>query len=401
MIRYLIQFAAAALILTVGLFFANKIGRNKPKIEATAKAAQAPMVRVHEIAPGRHELRIKASGEMRPVREVTLTPQVSGKVVHISPELSVGGRFRSGQTMLRIDDKDYRIARRQAKNEIARAEVDIELEQGRGEVAQREWNLLADDLSGVSGNAALARREPQARAAQLALDNARARLDQAELHLSRTKLKAPFNATVVSETVEIGQVVGPTSRVATLVGTDALWARIRVPVQQLSLFETANETEGTRGSPAQVRQVGVDATPWPGHVERMVYELDSETRSAQLLVTVDNPFDPQSSPGPGPGRTPLLPGAFVEVEIRGRSATPLFAVPRTAIVDGNQVWRVVDGSKIEKRKLEVVWSDVEAVHVRSGVRAGDELVLDPPKLVIEGMQVRVHDESPPARSRRT
>ena len=80
---------------------------------------------------------------------------------------------------------------------------------------------------------ALAQREPQLEASRLALKAAQSALKKAQLDLTRTTLRAPFNAMVVSENVDTGQLISPQTSVARLVGTDEYHVQVSVPVASL------------------------------------------------------------------------------------------------------------------------------------------------------------------------
>ncbi|MCB0359031.1 MAG: hypothetical protein KDD44_05330, partial [Bdellovibrionales bacterium] len=62
------------------------------------------------------------------------------------PNLILGGVIPEGALLLEIDPRDYQIAVDAAKAALARAEVELRLEQGNRVVAQREWELLGDEV---------------------------------------------------------------------------------------------------------------------------------------------------------------------------------------------------------------------------------------------------------------
>jgi multidrug resistance efflux pump len=134
--------------------------------------------------------------------------------------------------------------------------VELELEKGRGDVAQREWQILRSDSD--ANLAPLALRSPQLVAAKQSLAGAQANLKQAELALSRTHFTAPFNALVLDESIEVGQVVAPGAPLATLIGTDRFWVSVSLPVDELgrrscgrtSAQERRSCAEGTSSSSA-------------------------------------------------------------------------------------------------------------------------------------------------------
>ena len=76
--------------------------------------------------------------------EVMLQPEVGGRVTWQSKELVPGGRFGEDQAILKVDDRDYKLAVESARSQVRRARLDYTLERRRGEVAKREWNSFGE-----------------------------------------------------------------------------------------------------------------------------------------------------------------------------------------------------------------------------------------------------------------
>jgi len=101
-----------------------------------------------------------------------------------------------GETLVRIDRADYETVLQQRESERRQARADLEIEMGRQNVAEQEFQLLDNELSGP--NKALVLRQPQLDSAQAAVDAAEAAVRRARLDLQRTQVKAPFDARVLS-----------------------------------------------------------------------------------------------------------------------------------------------------------------------------------------------------------
>jgi multidrug efflux pump subunit AcrA (membrane-fusion protein) len=181
------------------------------------KTLEGTLVEVIQIDAGQHEVDLYAKGTVVPAREVVLQAELGGRVIWQSPELVVGGRFKEGEPIVRIDPRDYQLRVETHRSQVNRARLDLSIEARRGEVAKREWDAFGEiDVS--DEQRALAQREPQLESMRLALKAAQSALKKAQLDLTRTTLRAPFNAMVVSESVDSGQLISPQSLVARLVG---------------------------------------------------------------------------------------------------------------------------------------------------------------------------------------
>ena len=95
------------LALTVGALVALLIAINKPKVEQAAYEPTMPPVRVTTARATTEYLSVTSQGTVQPRMQTELIPEVSGRVIWISPSLVNGGAFREDDTLLRIDDADY------------------------------------------------------------------------------------------------------------------------------------------------------------------------------------------------------------------------------------------------------------------------------------------------------
>jgi RND family efflux transporter MFP subunit len=384
--RYLTVGILPALILLTGAALAVGAVLTKPTATRARPPAAAPVVEVMEAQPGAAQAKVVATGLVQAARRVTLTAEVGGRIISHSPQLIPGGRVQKGELLAQIDPRDYRLMVAQEQGRVRQAEVELELERGRQRVALREWELLRKDQS--PEQAPLALRKPQLRAAEQALEAAKSGLERAKLSLERTALRAPFNAVVVEESVEVGRVLGPGTQVATLIGTDELWVATAVQVEDLAFLDVPG-LGAEQGSSAVISQRlgGGRELERKGRILRLMGELDPASRRASLLVAVEDPF------GSAGGGLPLLPGAHVTVTLLGRSQDGVVPVPRAAVVDGTRVWTLDPQDKLRRRQVEIGWTSADRVYVVGGLGPGERVVTSPLALPIEGAPVRVDGEA--------
>lgn len=376
-----------AAILGAAGFGASTLVQSAETAEKDPPPVVAPLVEVITVQQATLAARVVGTGVVEPEREVTLSAEVSGRLTKVADSLVVGGRVKKGDFIAKIDGRTYDLSVRQQNSQVAKARSDLELEKGKGAVAEREWDLLGGDVS-KRKRSALALREPQLEAAQVALESAKASLDRAKFDRSRTRVVAPFNATITREAVEVGAYMAPGAQVATLIGTDAFRVRVSLPIEDLALIDVPG-LHGKTGSTAHILQeLGSRTIERKGTVIRLVGELDADSRTAQVLVQVKDPLDPPD------GELPLLPGAFVRVEIDGKRAQDVSPVPRTALTEGSRVWVVAEDDTISPRELTIAWSDGETVFASAGVKDGERLMVTDLPTLAKGMAVRVSDAKP-------
>lgn len=349
------------------------------------KPLEGTLVEVIQITTNRHEVDLHAKGTVVPAQEIVLQPELGGRVTWQSSELVAGGRFKAEQPILRIDARDYQLAVESYRSQVNRAKLDLAIEARRGEVAKREWNAFGEmDVS--DEQRALAQREPQLEASKLALKAAQSSLKKAQLDLTRTTLRAPFNAMVVSENVDAGQLIGPQTSVARLVGTDEYHVQVSVPVASLRTVRA--RTSDTPGSEVKiVQRVGQETIERPGEVIRQLPDLDPGGAMARLLVTIENPLGQR-------GDLPLLLGSFVDVAIGAQPIDDAVRLPRVALRNGRNVYVMNDENLLEIRDVQIAWTEPDAVLVTGGLRPNERVVISRIATPVPNMLLRTAQQEP-------
>lgn len=389
MARRILRALLPLLVLGAGLVVFMALVKTRPTAQRAARPSQGAPVRVVAAKPTDQPLAIQAQGQVVPARQVVLSAELNGRVIWQSPELVPGGVVREGDMLARIDPRDFRTALERETAAVETNRVLEQTEQRRRAVAEREWQLM--EREGVTASPegrSLSLREPQLRSAQATVAASQAQLSQARLTLSRTVLRAPFNATVLERSVELGQLVGPTVRLATLVGTDHFWVQVALPLEALGSIRVR---DGEEGSTAQVVQhVGERTIERTGHVVRLLKDLDPAGRMARVLVEIDDPLE--LGKAPEERGLPLLIGASVRVQIDAGAARGVFEIPREALRDGEVVW-VVQGGRLAVRSIRIVWRRAETLLVGSGLVDGDLVIVSPLAGAARGMAVRAVEDA--------
>ena len=140
----MIKFVLPVAILLVGLGSARFLISQKKQTEKKAPEARVATVEYVEVTAGAPRSRIEATGTVEGDRQVSLSSLVAGEVVYVANDLDPGGRFRKGATLHRVARTDYELAVAQEASRVQQAELELALEQQRGETAAREWALLGE-----------------------------------------------------------------------------------------------------------------------------------------------------------------------------------------------------------------------------------------------------------------
>ena len=403
------RYILSMLLICAGVGTAVVLYLTKPKTRKSPPARPAPLVETAELRHTSEPVTIEAYGTVVAAKQLTLQAQVEGRIVYQDPRLVLGGLIAAGRKLLQIDPEDYSLAIKQRQAEVEEARFDVEMEEGRRVIAQREWKLLEKQITTSQAGRRLALRQPHEKRATARLQAAESRLAQARLDEKRATLICPFNALVQAESVERTQLVDKQAKLATLVGTDEFWVQVSVPLGKLSRISFPRGDKG--GSAAKIVLDTANGLPVvrQGRVLRLRGDLDPSGRMVRVLVAIDNPLDlppwptdaATSSAPMNMGPRCILLGCYVKVEIDAGRADGVYVVPRAALREGDRLWLVDGEGKLVFRDAAVLWRRPDEVLLRCEVRAGERLVLSRLGAPLPGMTVRLHERSASAPATRS
>ena len=362
-----------------------------PTVPKTEREVKPTFVEVLTARAQAEQAVIVAYGTVQEHQRLIVKPEISGRVVKLNPRLVIGETLDKGAALLQIDPRDYRVAVDEQRAALAKAEFDLKVELGNQAVAKREWSLLnpsAGEVNRLSRQLAL--RRPHLKEKRIALAAAKSRLGKARLNLRRTVLRAPFNALVLNESVEIGQLINPQSTVATLVGTDEFRVQVSVPIRQLEWIAFP-DVGASQGSPVRVIRERGNGEPVVrrGTVVELLGDVTQNGRMAQVLISIVDPVELEK---PARVRRPLLLGEYVRVEIEGPELQNVIVLPRNAIREGTRVWVKNAENQLDVRPVEIVLSRKDTVLIGRGIRDGEEIITSQVPAAIPGLPLQTVEE---------
>ncbi len=369
-------------LVAAGIIFL--IRATEPKAEKSSNMRKSAAL-VETVVAERGTFRpvIVALGTVEPAREIDLGPRIGGEVVSMAENFLPGGFVSEGELLLEIDPADYENTLAMRQSDLEQAQAELEQEEGQQDAAKQEFALLGEEIDPASR--ALVLREPQIRSAKARVDSARAMLEMASLDLERTKIRAPFDAQILTRNVNLGSQVSPGVPLARLVGIETYWVVASVPQNDLQWIQLPGGD--TAGASVDVAKPGIwrDGQLRHGEVARLVGALDDETRLARLLITVEDPLARETE------APPLLLGTVVEARIKGRELRDVVRLKREYLHKGNTVW-VYDEGKLAIRTASIVFQDVDYAYLSSGVEAGEQVIATGLATVAEGILLRSSNE---------
>ncbi len=363
-------------------------------------------------------------GTARPHRRTTISPEVSGRVLAINPNLEEGNVVQEGDVLFEIDERDYSLARQEAQADLARLEAQLDqlgtekqndkerlkLAQAMLEVARRDYDRVERlyETGGVESEARVDAERMKLRQQELAvqeienkiglygtlaksleaqIDSANARIDKALLNLERARVTAPFTGRVEQKSVEKGQRIQAGSQTVVLADDRILEIPVSLDSESVSrwlnLIPHRHSQHWFRPAGEIVAQVqwteGKGRDVYTGRLDR-IESYDSKTRTFRVVVRLEGQ---SSNKG-----FPLAAGMFCEVRIPGKQAKNVIPIPREAVDSNGSVLLSHEG-RLKTRTVQVVRYQGRIALVSSGIEPGDVVLTSRPPQVIDGMRVDV------------
>jgi RND family efflux transporter MFP subunit len=368
-------------ILGSAVLIAIALHRYSPNADKRPKQARQSVlsVDVETIEPRDYQVEVASFGSITPRTEAVLVTQVSGIITQVSPSFRDGGFFEKGQELLTIDDRDYRNAITIARADLANAELALAEEQARVAQAERDWARLGKGKP----SSALVLRQPQLLVAQSNLASAKAKLEQAKLDLSRTRVIAPYAGRILNKEVDLGQFIANGSRLAQTYAIDYFEVRLPISLDQQSLLNLPDEFKRGPQLSAQPKvsikaNYGRQSYQWDARLVRSEGALDTNSRQLYVVAQLDNPFGEANQ-----GKPPLKVGQFVSATIEGRVLENVFVIPRISLYQGSQVV-ILEKGTLQRRDVSVLWHDEQHYVIGDGLKPGEQIVTTPLGQVISG-----------------
>ncbi|WP_250463183.1 efflux RND transporter periplasmic adaptor subunit [Microbulbifer litoralis] len=328
-------------------------------------------------------LNVRTQGEVRAHTEIDLSAEVSGRIVAISDNFAEGAGFEPGETLVQLDDADYRLALARAKAGVAQAEVLLLQARAAASIKRQQWLQLNPDREPTP----LQVNRPQVAEAEANLRSAQAELSDAERDLARTRIALPYRGRVASRAVGVGQYVTTNTPLGRVFATDRMEVRLPLTDAQLQELDLPmGFVAGEQNPGPQVTlsaQVGSRQHQWRGRIVRTQASVDQQTRLIYAVAEVNDPYGAGASDG-----APLAVGLFVSAEAQSTRERRAVVLPREALRNADKVY-VVDGDdQLDIRTVDVLSTSENRVVVASGVADGERVVTSTVANAVDGMQVQ-------------
>ena len=341
-------------------------------LRPVAPVAVAKLGRAVDTRPGTVE--VKAEFQME------LKSEVGGRV-RVST-LDVGKKVFKGDVLVQLDTGDVDLDIERIKNEIVAARRKVEVGSTlRADVLNTRDTVANLDRQTKAGAYPQAELDKQQRSLQqleqrmdldevnlkLSLDTFENSLRAKEREKTKMTIIAPSDCVVTEVFARAGDLISSNSPIASLIATT------RTVEAKLSEENFAAVKIGQR---ATVRFLTYGADQYNAIITKLLPAADPATQRYTIFLEVNLPE----------GRT-LVPGLTGEVSIVIAQRDNAVIIPRRALV-GDFVY-VVEGSRLNLRKIEKGYDSLNQVEILKGLNAGDQVVVEQQDRFRDGDRVRV------------
>jgi len=302
------------------------------------------------------------SGEVTPAFQVEVKPEVGGKVQKI--HVVAGQQVSKGDLLVTIDDTDLMNEKAAAETEIEGARLSVEKNRGnysRAEALFKE-KLISKEV--------FANLEADFRISENTLEKAERKLQTVNDRLSKTRILAPGDGTILDVYVNEGQVVVGAASVNS--GTMLV---LFADLTRLLINAHVNQLDAGRLSVGQEMGIRFAEDDTAGAKARIEFIAPVATVKNNIKG-----FEVQAMILDNAGR--LKPGMSVSMDVELGRANKVVTVPVAAVFKDkdDRVVYVRKGAGIERRKVAVGLIDMSRAEIKSGVEEGEEILLIEPAL---------------------
>jgi|TARA_B100001971_G_scaffold54919_1_gene50035 RND family efflux transporter MFP subunit len=417
MTRRVLQILLPLMIVGIGISGSILLVTNKRQVQPIPRERLTPRIETVEVTLGNFQPTITAQGTVKAHTVIGLSPEISGRIIFVSPKLVVGGLFDEAEELVRIDARDYELVLKQAHADINIAQAQITnamaqlssaaakraqsearkmREEAEANAARAEWILLGKKMeppdlllripqikearAGITSAIALSSAaNAQMQSAAALVKAAEATREQAELNVKRCVIKAPFRCRVQSRNVGVGMIASRASVLAQLQSIDYAEIPLPLPLDEFRHLQITNACRGgtilTNGPPVTLAANG---NQWSGRIIRSEGEIQADTQMMAVVARVSKPYEED--------RPTLNFGQFVSASIQGRKFKGVATLPATVLHDGDLVY-VLNKNKLHSRKVKVFWSSRKNIAISSGLTNGERICATSLDSFVEGMGV--------------
>jgi RND family efflux transporter MFP subunit len=366
--KYLVIAATGAILLFVGYYFFRGGLAATPEVEVTTASLTSP---------SSANAVLTASGYVVAQQKAAIASKATGRLVFLGVE--EGDKVKLNQIIARIEDTDVAAALMQSRANLELSKADFD---DANQWLDRTRTMFT---SGTMSKSELDGAEARFKRIEASIKSAEANVRASEVALENTRIRAPFDGTVLTKNANVGEVVAPfaagaSSRAAVVTIADMSSLEVEADVSE------SNITRVTPGGPCEITLDAYPEARYQGFVHKIVPTADRAKATVLTKVRFkerDERVLPEMS-----AKVTFLSKALDAAEAK---QTPKLTVPSTSVVarDGKDVVLLVRDETILEATVRIGGRIGERSIIEEGIAQGDKIILRPDPTLTSGTKVKV------------
>jgi RND family efflux transporter MFP subunit len=377
--RPIIIGGGVALVMLAAILYWTGVFSPVQSVEATT---------VSQTYPSQSFTLLNASGYVVAQRKAAVSSKITSRLMELSVE--EGSRVKKGDIIAKLEGDDVKAVRDQAQANLSvsrysLAQVRAELEDAKSSF-EREKELLNQEYTTKASFDAAEARYRKAVAgvsgAESAVKAAEAALEAAKVGVEYTLVRAPFDAVVLTKNADIGDIVTPLGAAANAKAAVVTIADMNSLQVEADVSES-NLEQVKAGQPCEIQLDALPEKRFRGEVHMVIPTAD-RTKATVMVKVRFLDKDPR-----------ILPEMSAKVAFLSKPVGPDEEKSRTTINpaavmsrNNKSVAFVIRGGQVEEQEITTGEKLGDALVVTGGVKAGDRVVLNPPKSLKTGSRVK-------------
>jgi RND family efflux transporter MFP subunit len=370
-LRPIVFLPVLLIALILGFFIYSGIRARTAAAKTLARDTQAmaiPTVNVISPKMGAPAEEITLPGNTQAFTDTPIYARTNGYIKEWYAD--IGARVKAGQLLATIETPEIDQQLQQALADLATAQANSEL--AKSTAARWEFLLKTDSVSKQETDEKIG----DLNAKKATVDASQANVRRLEQTQGFQKVYAPFSGVITARNIDTGSLINagagsPGSQLFHIAAVNKLRVYVAVP--------EAYSRAARSGSPADLTVNEFPGRTFHGTLVRTSNSIDPTSRTLLTEVDVNNPTGE------------LLPGSYVFVHLKLPSQVRAFTIPSNTLLFRSEGLRVavVRNDHAQLIPIKIGRDYGATVEVISGLRAGEQLIVDPADSLVSGTEVRV------------
>lgn len=342
---------------------------SKPVPQKIEQAKNLLNVKAQEIVNQQHGTNIKYRGRISSYQNISLSAEVSGKIMEGDVSFKTGQNFNENDLLIRIYNDDVKASLMSGKSSFLRTisgilpDINIDFPD-----EYEKWRSFFNSVKVDSNLPELPEINSEQEQIFLASQGVLTEyysLRQQEINLEKYTIYAPFDGSFKTVYREISAVASMGVELASIIRTDKLEVIVPVLPEDAKWIKVNDP----------VKLIGINNTE-AGKVSRIADFVDQSTQSINIYIDY-YPNSPNS----------FLEGEFIDAEFSISKNITGIKIPREAVNNSNQVF-IIQNEKLVYKTIKIE-KTLDDHFIISGVNDGEILVTESLANISEGTQVKV------------